>query len=234
MRTRAVPLAGLAVLAFAAPASAAERQVIATGFAFPPPGPAIDQGDTLTLVNQDAAPHNVTATQKGDDAKPLFASSDVSSGSAKVGGAEFLTTGSYTFQCTIHPFMTQTLTVSANGKPATRPVDTTKPVVRVAFPKQTLAGIVKARKVGVKVTVDEPAGARITVTARVGKKSVTLGTVKSTFKAAATRTLSVKLGSSARKALAKAGSVKLAAAGQATDTAGNIGRAKTAKLTASR
>src|SRR5215204_4611712 len=194
---RVALLTAFVALVVAAPASATDRQVSALGFAFPPPAPAIDQGDTLTFVNQDAAPHNVTATQKGGDGKPLFASKDVAGASAKVDGAEFLTTGSYAFLCTIHPFMTGTLTVSANGTPAARPKDTTKPKITVSFPKQTLAAIVKGKKVTVRVTLDEPANATVTVTAKVGKKTLTLGTSKSAFKSAASRTLTVKLGASA-------------------------------------
>jgi plastocyanin len=223
----------LALLLLAAPASAADRQVTAVGLAFPPPAPTMDQGDTLTFVNQDIATHNVTATQKGTDGKPLFASKDIGQGSAKVEGAEFLTTGSYNFLCTIHPFMTSTLTVSANGTPAVRPADTTKPKIGVSFPKQTLAAIVKAKKVNLRITVDEPSSAAVVVKAKIGRKTLTLPTAKTTFKTATTRTVSVKLGSSAQKAFAGAKSVGLTAAGSATDTAGNVGRAKTAKLTAS-
>jgi plastocyanin len=229
-----IALAALAALVLAVPASAVERQVTALAVSFPPPGPTIDQGDTLMFVNQDPLPHDVTATQKGADGKPLFASRTITQGQSKVDNVEFLTTGSYPFVCTIHSNMTSTLTVTANGTPAVRPADTTKPTVKVAFPKQTLAGILKAKKVSVRVTLDEPANALATVTAKIGKKTLTLGTPKSTFKSATTRTLTVKLSSSAQKALAGADSVKLAAAGQATDAAGNVGRAKTAKFTASR
>ena len=130
--------------------------------------------------------------------------------------------------------MTGTLTVSANGTPAVRPADTTKPGIDVAFAKQTLAGIRKAKRIKVKLTLDEPARTAVTVTGKIGKKTVTLGKAKSTFTSATSRKLSVKLGSSALKALAKVTRVNLTAAGQATDTAGNVGRAKTAKLIASR
>jgi plastocyanin len=223
----------VAGLALAGPAAAADRQVIALAFSFQPSAPSMDQGDTLTFVNQDLAPHNVTAKQNGPDGKPLFASRDVGQGSAKVEGAEFLTTGAYPFLCTIHPTMTGTLTVSANGTPAVRPADTTKPKISVAFPRQTLASILKAKKVSVRVTVDEPGSVSSTVTAKVGRRTLTLGTAKTTYKSATTRTLSVRLSSSAQKAFANADSVKLSASGQATDAAGNVGRAKTAKLTAS-
>lgn len=229
---RLIGLTVVVSLLLAAPAAAAEKQVSALAFSFPPPAPSMDQGDTLVFVNNDGALHNVTAKQNGSDGKPLFASKDVGSGQAKVEGAEFLTTGSYAFECTIHTTMQGTLTVSANGTPAVRPADTTKPRITLAFPSQKLAAIVKAKKVNVRVTVDEPAATLVTVSTRIGSKTVTLGTARTTLKTATTRTVAVKLGSKALKSLSGAKSVKLAAAGQATDTAGNIGRAKTAKLTA--
>jgi hypothetical protein len=152
-----------------------------------------------------------------------------------VDGVQFLTAGSYAFECTLHTFSMQaTLTVSANGTPAVRPADTTKPRLVLTFPSQTLAGIVKSKKVNVRVTLDEPATAAVTVTATIGKKTITLGSVKPALKTATTKVFSVKLGSSAVKTLSGAKRANLAAAGQATDAAGNVGRAKAAKLTASR
>jgi plastocyanin len=232
---RIASLTVLTLLALAAPAAADQQITAGPVDTFTTPSPSMAQGERLTFLNNDFASHTVTADGKGTDGKPLFDTGTVAgSGASKfVEGSQFLTTGSYPFHCEIHPFMTGKLTVTADGTPAARPADTTKPKVTVSFPKQTLAGIVKAKKVNVRIGADEPAGASVTVTAKVGKKSFTLPTAKTTLKTATTRTLSVKLSSSAQKAFAKAKSVSFAAAGQATDAAGNVGRAKTAKLTAS-
>jgi plastocyanin len=235
MRTRAVPLAVLLALVLAAPAAADQQIAAGPVDTFTTPSPSMAQGERLTFLNNDLATHTVTADTNGADGKPLFDSGNVNQGaSALVQGSQFLTTGSYAFHCAIHSFMKGTLTVTAEGTPVARPVDTTKPKVGVTFPKQTLAGILKAKKVNVRVTLDEPAAAEVTVTAKAGKKTVSLGTVKSAFKTATSRTVAVKLSSSAQKSLAKAKSVSFTAGGQAADTAGNVGRAKTAKLTASR
>jgi plastocyanin len=235
MPIRVAPLAVLAALVLAAPAAADQQITAGPVDTFTTPSPSMAQGERLTFLNNDFPTHTVTADGKGADGKPLFDTGDVGSGASKfVEGSQFLTTGSYPFHCELHTFMKGTLTVTSAGTPVAPPEDTTKPSVTLAFPKQTLSGIVKAEKVNLRVTVNEPAGTTVTVTALVGKKTFTLKAVRTRFASATSRTLAFRVGSSVRKALAGAKSVKLTATGQATDTAGNIGRARAAKLTASK
>jgi len=92
----------------------------------------IDQGEAVTFTNLDFIAHDVTAQGKGPDGKPLFASALTNGGGSNpVSGTEFLTTGDYPFHCSVHPFMTATLKVTANGTPKQRPAapppDTTPP-----------------------------------------------------------------------------------------------------------
>ena len=77
----------------------------------------IAQGEAITFTNADTMSHDVTATGKGSDGKPLFASAQVGTAqSSPVAGVEYLTTGSYGYICSIHPFMTGTITVSSEGR----------------------------------------------------------------------------------------------------------------------
>src|SRR6266550_5127651 len=136
-----VPATWVALLALA-PGALADKQVQAQPTDRFAGDVTMDQGENLTFLNSDVTTHNVTATDIGPDGKPLFASPDTSAGqTTKVDGAQYLTSGSYKFQCTIHPFMTGTLTVTSNGTPQPRPgagggggggggtVDTTPPSV---------------------------------------------------------------------------------------------------------
>jgi plastocyanin len=82
----------------------------------------IDQGQSVTFANSDVDSHNVTATATGPDGSPLFQSATIgASQSAAVSGTQYLTSGSYAFYCTVHPFMKATLTVTSAGAPAPRP-----------------------------------------------------------------------------------------------------------------
>ena len=68
----------------------------------------IDQGQTVTFQNSDqsGALHDVTADKAGSDGQALFKSDTIETGkTAPVKGVEFLTTGDYTYHCSVHPFM---------------------------------------------------------------------------------------------------------------------------------
>lgn len=75
----------------------------------------IEEGESLTYVNLDAAPHDVTSRDGDADDEPLFASPTITTGTAGVEGVELLAAGTYDFFCTIHPEMQGTLTVIAEG-----------------------------------------------------------------------------------------------------------------------
>src|SRR5438034_3544372 len=116
-----VSACGLAMLAFA-PGALADKQVQAQPIDRFAGDVTMDQGETLTFMNMDLNNHDVTADAAGPDGKPLFASATIGFGqTSKVDGAEYLTTGAYKFHCSVHQFMTGTLTVTSNGTPKQRP-----------------------------------------------------------------------------------------------------------------
>lgn len=206
----------------------------------------MDQGEALTFMNADVNNHDVTADTAGSDGKPLFASPTIGTGqTAAVAGAEYLTTGSYKFHCSLHPFMTGNLTVTSNGTPKPRPGsgsgsgtgsggggggaagDTTAPTVRVSLGKLRLSSLRKTRKLPVKVTVSE--AAVLNLAAAIGKKTIAGG--KATFTGAGSKTLRLSLNAAGRKAVAKKRSIKLDLRAVADDPSGNKGVASaSAKL----
>jgi plastocyanin len=186
----------------------------------------IDQGQTLTFQNGDqTAFHDVTADQKDSDGKPLFASDTIEGGkSSPVRGVEFLTTGDYTFHCSVHNFMTGTVHVTANGtpkprtpdNPAPNPTDKNPPDATVAIGDSRISGVLKHGGVSVRLTTNEPA--RFKLVATSGKTTV------------ATRTLVVKgtklsglmpLTKKGKQLLSKAKSVRLKLAAKVNDAADN-------------
>jgi hypothetical protein len=81
----------------------------------------INQGEVAQLQVTGSS-HNATAHQTGPDGEALFRSPTISSGNTAVDGTQYLTTGDYSFFCTVHPSTMQaTLHVDATGTPQARP-----------------------------------------------------------------------------------------------------------------
>jgi plastocyanin len=179
----------------------------------------IDQGDTITFSNQDSGGfmHNVTATQKGPDGKPLFASDTIGPGkTAPVNGVASLKAGDYPFICTIHPtLMTGTLHVTANGTPQAPPPDTTPPTASVAIPDSKIGPVLKRKALRVSLKTDESATFKLT--AKAGKTTLATGTITATTG----KTASIKLTTAGRKLLAKSKSVTVRLTASVADSAGN-------------
>src|SRR5437763_16710995 len=123
MRRVLVVLSALSCgLAAVAPGALADKQVGAHPVDSYSGDVTMSQGETLTFQNLDLQNHDVTAGDKGSDGKPLFASPTIGFGqNAKVEGAQKLAPGTYKFYCSVHPFMTATLTVTGNGTPSSSP-----------------------------------------------------------------------------------------------------------------
>ena len=85
----------------AAPAPVGGEQVAIKNFAFSPAALVVKVGTTVTWTNQDADPHTVTGT-------PLQ-SAALNQGQTYT--YTFKTIGTYSYLCTIHPFMTAKVTV---------------------------------------------------------------------------------------------------------------------------
>jgi plastocyanin len=74
-------------------------------------------GATVTVINKDSAPHNVTATDGS------FKTANLKQGESATFTAP-TTAGRYAFTCTIHPQMTGALVVGAAGAATTAPAGT--------------------------------------------------------------------------------------------------------------
>jgi plastocyanin len=87
----------------AAPVGA--NSVAIKDFAFAPAALTVKAGATVTWINQDTEAHTVTSQGRG----PLR-SSALSTGARY--SYRFTTPGTYSYLCTVHPFMTATVTVT--------------------------------------------------------------------------------------------------------------------------
>jgi plastocyanin len=200
---------------------------------------AIAQGDAVTFQNMDTVAHDVTASAKGADGKPLFQSAQVGTGqSAPVEGVQYLASGSYPYICSIHPFMKGTITVSSDGTPKPRPGgggsgggggqpqqqagDTTAPSLTVKVLDTKRSKVRKRRSLQVSVTTNEPAS--VTVTARSGSKVLAKGTSK--LNKAGTKKLSIKLTKAGLKAAKSKKPVPVTVTVDGKDSAGNASSAQ--------
>jgi plastocyanin len=225
-----------AVLALAITAGAALAD--ATIYAGPPNqffegDVTIAQGEAITFQNMDTVPHDVTAQGKGADGKPLFQSKQAGTGeSAPVEGVQFLTTGSYPYICSIHPFMKGTITVSSEGTPKPRPGgggaggasnqtaaggDTTPPEVSQRLLDTKRSKVRKRRSLQVALTTSE--AITVTLTARSGATVLAKGRAKLTK--AATRKLSIKLTKAGLRAAKGKRPVSFTFVTDARDSGGN-------------
>lgn len=152
-------------------------------------------GFIAELENDDPdAKHNVVSVDDGPDGGPLFASPLVDPDeNAEVEGTQYLESGSYRFVCTIHSGMEGNLQVESTGaKP--------RPDVSVAIASKKLKNLKKGK---LEVTVAAAtASDDVSVSAFVGGKpagfadDIDLAPVER-------RTIELKLGRQARKAVKK-------------------------------
>ena len=237
---------GLAILAAIPAAAWAEKVVEAqTVWRFDASSYTIDQGEMLLFKNSDVAspgPHNVTASGRGADGKPQFASRTIRNGEqATVDGAQQLTTGNYDFICTVHPFMEASLVVSdagtplppaGGGPPASTPApgsDTRRPALRASLQRSSLRRAVRRKRVFARITSDEVVTLRMTLTARLNGRLVVLG--RATARADAPNTavrVGIRVNRAGRQALRRERRVALTLLVEARDPAGNV-RAKKAR-----
>jgi plastocyanin len=86
-------------------AGAEAKEVSIQGFAFVPATLTVKKGDTIVFTNKDAVGHTVTALD-GSFASPLLKKGDTFTlDTAK------LASGSVSYKCTPHPFMTASLVI---------------------------------------------------------------------------------------------------------------------------
>jgi plastocyanin len=118
-----------------------------------------NEGERPILAGNGIDFHNVTAKERGPDGSRLFRTRDIRGGTSPVEGAQYLTAGSYPFECTLHVGMEATLVVGSDGTPKARPQ------AIVAVLRQTLSRVRESGRV--KVRLRSQTGARdIAITAR--------------------------------------------------------------------
>ena len=218
-------LASAAIALVAAPVAHADEQIVAG-----PPNRyftsdvTIDQGERVTFMNTDVADHDVLARDKGADGKALFRSELVGAGrTVPVLGAEYLTTGTFRFLCSIHPQMGGTLKVSSAGTPVPRPGGgggaggDEAPVLRLQVLDSRLSRIQRRRALRVRVQTDEAATVRIT--ARRGRTTLASGTVK--LRDPGSSTVRLKLTRSGRRLVRRASRLRVSISARAVDAGGN-------------
>ena len=215
-----------AVLIAAAPAHADERVYAVPVNQYSSTVITIDQGEALFFRNIDLQQHDLVAKDQAAG-RPIFGTPLLGSGEeALVQGAQQLKGGNYAFFCTIHPFMTGTLTVTGSGAPAPPPSgsDTTAPKVTVRVLDSSVSKVRKNGKLRIEVTLDESANAQASATMRNGKKTVTIAKGSRGFARAGKATISMALTKAGRSALRNRKSAAVSVTVHAQDGAGNDGQ----------
>lgn len=80
--------------------------------AYVPPDLSVSKGETVTVVNNDNAPHTATSGNGPEDAGQVFDTSLIMAGASGTIDTTAIEAGEYPYFCTVHPFMTGTLTVT--------------------------------------------------------------------------------------------------------------------------
>ena len=87
-------------------AAVAANAVVIKNFAFAPAAITVKAGTTVTWTNQDSDAHTVTSQH---DSGPL---NSTALNTGQTYSYTFTKPGTYSYLCTIHPFMTATVTVT--------------------------------------------------------------------------------------------------------------------------
>jgi plastocyanin len=210
-------------LLLAPAASADERIQAAPANRYTTPTVTMDQGERLTFQNLDVVGHDVNSNRLGPDGRRLFRTPVIGPGNETfVEGSQYLTAGSYGFYCSLHPEMEGTLNVTGAGTPATRPADTAPPKTSVALRSRRVRSVRRARRLVVRVTVNEAATVALTASARgrtVARGSVSLGGPGS-------RSRALSLTAAGRRAFRSGRRLAVTISARAVDRAGNARTAR--------
>jgi plastocyanin len=220
-------LAAVATLLVLAPAAGADETVYAVPVdKYSSDVITIDQGEALFFRNADLNRHDLVAKDQAGG-KPLFSTPLLATGGeALVQGAQQLKGGSYPFFCTVHTYMTGTLTVTGAGAPAPTPSpssDTTPPTLSVKVLDSSVSKVLKNKKLRVEVTNNEAGNATLAATMRNGKKTVTIAKGTRGFARDGKATVALALTKAGRSALKGKKSAAVTVDAHASDAAGNTG-----------
>lgn len=227
MRRAAIGAAAALALVLAPAAAQADERVYAVPVnQYSSTVITIDQGEALFFRNADLQRHDLVSKDQSGG-KPIFGTPLLDPGEeALVQGVQQLRGGNYAFFCTVHPFMTGTLTVTGAGTPAPPPSssgDTTAPKVGVRVLDSSVSKVRKNGKLRVEVTLDESGNAQATATMRSGKKTVTIAKGSRGFARAGKATVAMALTKAGRSALKGKRSAAVTVTAHAQDAAGNDG-----------
>jgi plastocyanin len=215
-------LAAVVVLALAPAAAFADERVYAVPVnQYSSTVITIDQGEALFFRNIDLQHHDLVSKQSG-----LFGTPVLGTGAeALVQGAQQLRGGNYPFFCTVHPFMTGTLTVTGGGSPSPSPPpsDNTAPQVSIKVLDSSVSKVVKNKKLRIEVTTNEAGNVSLSAVTRNGKKTTTIAKGSKGFARPGKATVSLPLTKSGQKALKGRSSAPVQVDGHASDGAGNTG-----------
>jgi plastocyanin len=193
MRLALIPATLLALGATAGPAAAAD--VTISNFAFDPTSITISQGDTVTWhwAGPDTN-HSVTSDpNQADswDSDPAGPPNSLTHPPGSTFGHTFNTSGTFTYICKVHSFMTGKVIV--NGPHGEPPPDTTapaltkvsanggrkcKPGAKHCKPKPTTIRFTLSEDARMKLTVPKHPGAHVTRSFKAGARSVKLSVKK--------------------------------------------------------
>jgi len=219
-------LAAGALIALAAPAAAGAATITAGPgpVSYQNPNVEIDAGEAVSFMNLDlTAPHDVTSVDVGAGAQPLFASATVGFlTTVPVTGAEALDAGRYDFLCSIHTFMTGSITVRGSGGGGGGGT----PTLNLSALETDLGKVKRSGKLELRTRLDESATVRVSASTPKGVKFAA-GSAKA---GKGIDKLSAKLTSKGKRLVASAKKVKLEVSGRATDADGNSSKS-TVKLT---
>ena len=211
-------LGGAALLALAAPGVAHAAQITAgpAPSAYGNPNIEIEAGEAVTFMNLDlTASHDVTSTDVGPGAQPLFSSATVGFGTTvPVTGAETLDAGTYDFLCSIHTFMAGSIRVRGGGGGGG-----SAPSFHLSAVDEKLGKVDRSGKLRVRVKINEAATVQLAAKAdgtkvATGKAEVGKGS----------ETVAAKLTRAGKRMVAKAKRLKLEVTGKATDADGDSSR----------
>jgi plastocyanin len=219
-----VALASLGVLA--TPAAADDASVKIANINFSPGEVSIRVGEKVTW-NWAGPDRNHTVTSDSGQADSFESHPGVPTAAVTDGppgetfSHTFSQTGTFSYNCRVHPSMRGKVNVVAAGAPL--PVtDTTPPATKLKIVGQSPIAASRSGRLKVKVTVDEAATEKLAV--KFGRRTIARKTVK--FTKAATKTVTLHLSRSARRTLKGRRTARITVSAKATDKAGNTAKTK--------
>jgi plastocyanin len=216
--TLALALALISLTALAVPEALGDASVSIADFTFSPGGVSIHRGERVTW-RWTGGDKNHTVTSDSGQADSFESHPGVPTGAVVDGPSgetfshTFTHTGTFSYHCRVHTYMTGHVTVVAPGAP----LDTKAPTTRLKIRRVKPGSAARSGRLKVKVTVDE--AATETLVAKLGRRRIAKKTVK--FSAAGTKTVRMKLTRKGRRALRNRRRAKVSLRATAVDAAGN-------------